>query len=118
QHVTDEPHPLLSRDPHVAPVRSETMATLSAIVEVSRVLGGVLLGDGSEDLEVQDSARLAAGAVVAQRVAQVAARSPRLSSGIVRRLREVETILGERFVDEIVAAAAAHPSVEDLLVAG
>ncbi len=119
QHVTDEPHPLLSRDPHVAPVRSEAMATLSAIVDVSRVLGGVLLGGGGADLEVKDSARLAAGAVVAQRVSQVAARSPRLSPEIVRRLREVEAILGERFVDEVVAAAATdHPSVDDLLVAG
>ncbi|MET0467893.1 MAG: AAA family ATPase [Aeromicrobium sp.] len=120
--VTDEPSHLLSRDRDVPVSRSEAMATLSAVVEVSRWLGHALL-DGTTppvaDGGPQEAARIAAGAVVAARLAEVASRSSRLSPELVRRLRIVEECLGTRFVSDVVEALAdASPAVDSVLVEG
>ncbi|SKB05142.1 AAA family ATPase [Aeromicrobium choanae] len=119
--VEDEPSHLLSRDRDVPVPRSGAMATLSAIVEVSRVLGhAVLEGTHSGDpVPVDDAARIAAGSVVADRLAAAAARASRLSPELVRRLQIVETLLGVEFVERVVdAVAAAAPPIDEVLVAG
>lgn len=117
--VVDEPHHLLTRDADVPVAGSDAMPTLSAIVEVSRVLGRVLLGGDASAVEVDEAARVAAGEAVAHRVAAAAARASRLSPELVQRLRDVEAVLGSAFVDDVTASVSgAQPEPAEVLVPG
>lgn len=120
--VEDEPSHLLTRDADAAVTQAPAMATLSTIVDVSRVISRAVL-DGVEsrlsDPAVGEAARFAGGGIVAGRLAEVAGRASRLSPELVRRLRIVEALLGTAFVDGVVETLAdSHPSSDEVLVAG
>ncbi len=119
--VDDDPGYLLTRDGDVAVPRSESMPTLSAIVDVSRAIGHLVLdGSAVQDLPAapRDGAGRVAAAAVAERLANVATTS-RLSPSLVERLRHVEQWLGIDFVDAAVAAVADRfPGIDDVLVPG
>lgn len=112
-----DPSYLLTRDPDLAPPSTDRLPTLSALVEASTSISAVLL-DGADHSGAGSPPTVVAEAVVA-RLANVATKASRLSPQLVERLRTVEGLLGERFVDDLVAAVnEANPSASDVLQSG
>lgn len=111
-----DPSYLLTRDPDLPPPSTDRLPTLSALVAASVDLSAALL-DGAKPSGSRPSS-VVAEAVVA-RLTNVATKASRLSDTLVERLRTVESLLGERFVDDLVASVAeANPSASDVLQPG
>lgn len=112
---------LLTRDGDARPPTSALTPTLSALLDVSRLLSGVLLGQDAPGSGVERGAG-AAGVVrdvVTQRLATAAARTTGLSVDLLSRLRTVEHVVGVTVVDAIVAASAAgQRAIGDVLGPG
>lgn len=112
-----DPSYLLTRDPDLAPPSTDRLPTLSALVEASTSISAALL-DGTDHSGAGSPPTVVADAVVA-RLANVATKASRLSPQLVERLRTVEGLLGERFVDDLVAAVnEANPAASDVLQPG
>lgn len=112
-----DPSYLLTRDPDLAPPSTDRLSTLSALVEASTIISAALL-DGSVPAGASTPPAVVAEAVSA-RLANVATKTSRLSPQLVERLRTVEGLLGEAFVDDVVAAVNdANPAASDVLQAG
>ncbi|RZI96231.1 MAG: AAA family ATPase [Microbacterium sp.] len=112
-----DPSYLLTRDPDLAPPSTDRLPTLSALVEASTSISAALL-DGAQTVASSPPPSVVAEAVAA-RLANVATKASRLSPQLIERLRTVEDLLGERFVDELVAAVnEANPSASDVLQPG
>lgn len=114
---------LLTRDVEVRPPASAAMPTLSALMDTSRLLSGVLL-DGdvpAAPSEVTSDAAVAAvvRGVVAERLVAAAARTTGLPALLLERLRRLEELLGINVVDAITAGMATeHGSVAGTLCGG
>lgn len=117
--ITDDPHYVLTRDPDVKVPRVPSMPTLTALVEVSQAISATLLGQGRSTRhdDIDDSTRLAASGAVTSRLANVAGKMARLSDDLRDRLRDVETMLGTPFVDDLVAAMDEHGVTADEVLA-
>lgn len=112
-----DPSYLLTRDPDLATPSTDRLPTLSGLVEASMSISAALL-DGADAADGPSPPAVVADAVVA-RLANVATKASRLSDTLVERLRTVESLLGESFVDDLVASVAeANPSVSDVLQPG
>ncbi|GAA0193584.1 AAA family ATPase [Cytobacillus oceanisediminis] len=112
-----DPSYLLTRDPALAPPSTDRLPTLSALVEAGTSISATLL-DGADAVDGSPPPAVVADAVVA-RLANVATKASRLSDTLVERLRTVESLLGESFVDELVASVAeTKPSASDVLQPG
>lgn len=112
-----DPSYLLTRDPDLAPPSTDRLPTLSALVEASTSISAALL-DGADAADGSPPPAVVAEAVAA-RLANVATKASRLSDTLVERLRTVESLLGESFVDDLVASVAeANPSASDVLQPG
>jgi hypothetical protein len=113
-----DPSYLLTRDPDLPPPSTDRLPTLSALVEASVGVSAALLGGGAAAPSGERPPRVVADAVVA-RLANVATKASRLSDSLVDRLRVVESLLDEQFVDDLVATMeAANPSASDVLQPG
>ena len=111
-----DPSYLLTRDPGLPAPSTDRLPTLSALAAASVDLSAALL-DGASPSGSRPPA-VVAEAVVA-RLTNVATKASRLSDTLVERLRMVEALLGERFVDYLVASVAeANPSASDVLQPG
>lgn len=111
-----DPSYLLTRDPGLPAPSTDRLPTLSALVAASVDLSAALL-DGAAPSGSRPPA-VVAEAVVA-RLTNVATKASRLSDPLVERLRTVESLLGERFVDDLVASVAeANSSASDVLTPG
>ncbi len=103
---------LLTRDVEVRPRASAAMPTLSALMDTSRLLSGVLLADDmpAPSAEVAPDAAVAAvvRGVVAERLVAAAARTTGLPAVLLERLRRLEGALGVGVVDAILAEMAAE----------
>lgn len=112
-----DPSYLLTRDPDLVPPSTDRLPTLSALVEASASISAALL-DGADAVEGSPPPAVVAEAVAA-RLANVATKTSRLSPQLVERLQSVEGRLGERFVDDVVAAVnEANPAASDVLQPG
>ncbi len=88
-----------------------------SLVEASVGVSAALLG-GASVVAGERPPRVVADAVVA-RLAHVATKASRLSPQLVERLRTVEDLLDERFVDDLLATMeAANPPASDVLQPG
>ncbi len=116
---------LLTRDSSAEPPTSAVLPTLSALVDVSRVLSGVLLGgtDPSWVSPPELAADLAMAAavrqVVSERLASAAGRSAGLPPVLLDRLRRLEQLLEIDVVEAVLTSAAAgRPAIGDVLHPG
>ncbi|MHB1491104.1 MAG: AAA family ATPase, partial [Cellulomonas sp.] len=114
---------LLTRDVEVRPPTSAAMPTLSALMDTSRLLSGVLLAGEvpAPPAEVAPDAAVAAvvRGVVAERLVAAAARTTGLPPVLLERLRRLEGVLGIGVVDAILAGMAAEQvSMVELLGEG
>lgn len=115
---------LLTRDPEVRTPSSAALPTVSALMDVSRLLSGVLVGHRAAASPgpgaVPDPAVAAVvRSVVAERLTAAAARTTALPPDLVGRLRALEDALGIDVVDAILAdAEAGRPAIDDTLVPG
>ncbi|CAN5273680.1 AAA family ATPase [soil metagenome] len=109
---------LISRD-HATPTpAAKDLPALSALLEVSRGIGQVLLNDISAAPPRGDSEWLAAARHSAAYQLRVAAARVRLTDNVFARLREAEKLLGVPVVDASVEAALAGGDIAAALVAG
>ncbi|CAN5489034.1 AAA family ATPase [soil metagenome] len=120
-----DPHPtlplsghLLSRD-HATPTPAASdLPALSALLEVSRDVGPVLLGDfGAAAATVGSPWHAAARYSVAYQLRTAASRV-RLSDNVFGRLRHAETLLGVPVIDASVEAARSGDDIAAVLVPG
>lgn len=121
--VEDAPAYLLTRDGAATPPSSVAMPTLSALMEISRVLSAVLLGrrlpevgaNPPADPVVADVVR----AVVVERLESAASRTTGLPRELLTRLAILEETLGIEVVDVIAAAtSSAGRGIADVLCRG
>lgn len=109
---------LISRD-HATPTPvAKDLPALSALLEVSRGIGQVLLNDISAAPPRGDSEWLAAARHSAAYQLRVAAARVRLTDTVFARLREAEKLLGVPVVDASVEAALAGDDITAALVTG
>ncbi|MGJ9412664.1 AAA family ATPase [Aeromicrobium sp. CF4.19] len=112
-----EPSVLLGRDRDLLVPSTDRLPTLAALVTAGDAVGALLL-DGTRVRPGEHPSPLVARAVTS-RLANVATKASRLSPELVERLRRVESYVGERFVDDVLAAmAAGSVSVEEVFVPG
>jgi len=116
---------LLTRDSGIEPPVIPAMPTLSALVGVSRVLSGVLLGreDPISAARYESRADPATASalreVVAERLASAAERTAGLPAELLNRLRRLEQVLEIDVVDALLASAAAgSTAIGEVLCAG
>lgn len=115
--VEVEPAYLLTRDTYVAGPAADRHPTLAAIARASATMSQLLLGDSPGG--VDDHVSTVAAVAVTSRLANVATKAARLSPALVDRLRLVETHLGTRFVDDVLAElGAAVPLIDEVFVPG
>lgn len=114
---------LLTRDIDARPPSTAALPTLSALVDTSRLVSGVLLGRDNPAARPALTADTAVATVVrdvvAERLAAVAARTTALPAETVDRLRQLEGLLGIDVVTAILATMAAEQSaIDDVLCHG
>ena len=111
-----DPSYLLTRDPGLPVPSTDRLPTLSALVAASIDLSAALLDGASPDGSRPPPV---VGEAVVARLTKVATKASRLSDALVERLRTVEALLDEQFVDDLVASVAeANPSASDVLQPG
>ena len=115
---------LVSRD-HATPTpTSAHLPALSALLEVSRRVGEVLLGDATatdvqaRDGVVADTPWIAAARHSVADQLRAAASRVRLTDESMARLREAETLLGVEIVDASVESALGGDDIASVLVPG
>ncbi len=113
-----EPSYLLPRISLARPPGPERLPTISAIVQVSTALGGLLLDGVDGGASLDEVHAPVVREAVAARLSSVAASAPGLSPALVERLRGVERYLRVDFVDDLVAEQEQAPAVEEVLLAG
>ncbi|GEN79490.1 AAA family ATPase [Actinotalea fermentans] len=114
---------LLTRDGDAQAPASAAMPTLSALMDTSRLLSGVLLGRASLPVGAGATADAAVAAVVrdvvAERLMAAAARTTALPAELLARLRVLEGVLGIAVVDAIVAATTVgRGAIDEVLCRG
>lgn len=114
---------LLTRDGDVRTPASAAMPTLSALMDTSRLLSDVLLGQAVLPAEAGTTAdAVVAGVVrdvVTERLLAAASRTTALPTEMLGRLRVLEGVLGIAVVDAIVAATTAgRGAIEEILRPG
>ncbi len=113
-----DPSYLLTRDPDLPAPSTDRLPTLSALVEASTSISAALL-DGADRSAASSPPPAVVAEAVAARLANVATKASRLSGTLIERLRAVESLLGERFVDDLVTAMEeANPAASDVLQPG
>ncbi|WP_199254150.1 AAA family ATPase [Mycolicibacterium mengxianglii] len=111
---------LLTRDHEMPTPASVTLPALSALLEVTRGVSAVLLGDKtSTDVTVgADTAWLAGARHSVAFELRSAAGRVRLTADVLTRLREAEKLLGVEVVDAAMAAESAGDDIAAVLVPG
>jgi ATP-dependent DNA helicase PIF1 len=112
---------LVSRNHDTPTPTSVHLPALSALLHVSRKVGGVLLGHAAgEDVPraADDTPALAAASQLVADQLRATATRVRLTGESMARLRRVETLLGVEIVDATVESAAAGDDIAAVLVAG
>jgi len=115
---------LLTRDPELSPPHSDQMPWVSQLLDVSRLVGRVLLADqpsGSDAIPAQAPRTVdpSVCALVSRRLSQILERVPLLPSALSERLqlleRELEISLP---IGATSTAGPSRPSIGDALVSG
>ncbi|MCW2556574.1 MAG: ATPase [Mycobacterium sp.] len=108
---------LVSRNPDVATPASVHLPGLSALLDVSRRVGAILLGLDGDDGALDTPWHLAARQSVADQLRAAATRVP-MTEEALGRLRKVEESLDVTIIDESVAAALVADDIAAILVPG
>jgi ATP-dependent DNA helicase PIF1 len=108
---------LVSRDPDVPTPASVHLPGLSALLDVSRRAGAILLGLDGGDGALDTPWHFAARESVADQLRAAATRAP-MTVEALDRLRAVEETLGVAIIDESVEAALAGGDIAAILVPG
>lgn len=113
---------LLTRDPDATPPSSPLLPNLSAMLEISRALGELLLaGSGAAAATHPSPADEDVGTlreVVAEQLTRAASRGVRLPDGVLARLRQVDQLLGTRITEQLAAATDATADPHTVLAPG
>jgi hypothetical protein len=108
---------LVSRNPDVATPASVHLPGLSALLDVSRRVGAILLGLDGDDGALDTPWHLAARQSVADQLRAAATRVP-MTEEALGRLRKVEESLDVTIIDESVEAALVADDIAAILVPG
>jgi hypothetical protein len=108
---------LVSRDPGVPTPASVHLPGLSALLDVSRRVGAILLGLDGDDGALDTPWHLAARQSVADQLRAAATRVP-MTVEALNRLRAVEESLAVDIIDESVEAALVGGDIGAILVPG
>jgi hypothetical protein len=117
---------LLTRNPDAAPPSPAGLPTVTALLAASRVLSGVLLGDGPGPgrdgvgaVGPDPAVAAVVRDVVADRLTAAAERTTGLPADLVARLRVLEETLGIAVVDAVVGSAGdGRPAIGEVLRSG
>lgn len=101
---------LLTRDPGAPAPSSPLLPNLSALLEISRALGEILLAGSDASTSLAKHRSLADAElgtlreVVADQLTRAASRGVRLPNEVLARLRQVDSLLGTRATERLAAA--------------
>lgn len=115
----EQPSHLLTRDPDAPPPEASSMPTLAALVDLSRDLSAIVLhGETAATVARRRETSVPAGVkrAIVSRLTTLSERTSGLPAVLADRLRELEELLDDRFVDDLVAGGAhARGQIHDVL---
>jgi len=106
---------LLTRDPAAEPPRSAQLDWVGQLVDVSRSVSAILLGDAAGPASADWD--LALQEMVAARLTEVVSRTRPLPPGLLERLGRLEELLEAPLLDRT-SSEAARPAIHDVLLDG